>query len=155
MRRMSDILHEAIKPGRRLENLLAVLQAERQEPFMAKSGNADTGDLTIVRTKNPLPGTRYFHAQYFTAENGSKFLQHISFEFKPGSTSFEEATARQKELLGPPNEQRGRFMKWNLPDRRILWVAEPSLEQLLDDPFNAHTREDLGTVVIAVEQEIH
>lgn len=155
LREMAKIVRDAVKPGARMEDLLRTLQEGRQQPFISRNGSAETGALMIVRTKNPPPGTRYFTAQYFTDANGAKSLQHISFEFKPGSTSYEEAVKISREILGAPAEVRGRFTKWNLPDNRIHWINEPTVEQLIENPINPHTREDAGTVVFAIEDEIH
>lgn len=155
LREMARIVRDAVKPGARMEDLIRVLQEGRQQPFVSRNGGAETGALMIVRTKNPPPGTRYFTAQYFTDANGAKSLQHISFEFKPGSTSYEEAVKISREILGAPAEVRGRFTKWNLPDNRIHWINEPTVEQLIENPINPHTKEDAGTVVFAIEDEIH
>ena len=44
---------------------------------------------------------------------------------------------------------------WNLPNGYILWVKKLDSSDLLDNPFNAYSSADIGTIRVAVEQEIH
>ena len=84
LNKMTQTILDFSNNSKRFEDLMFQLKNENQEPYISQDRNAFTGELTIVRTKSPLPGTRYFHAQYFSDENGEKFLQHMSFQSKPG-----------------------------------------------------------------------
>lgn len=154
---MSAILKSAIS-GQKLENLVQQLRKSGQDPIMTRQNNGVTGELTILRTQNPLPGTRYFHAQYFTDENNERYVQHMSFEFKPGPHSMSEAVkaAMQNFSLGAPSERRDDFVQWELEDNYVLWIKRKSLRDLQNDPFKANDpKKDLGTVQMALEQNIH
>jgi len=141
-----------------LKNLVEGLQKSGQEPLVVRDANPDTGEMIIVRTKSPLPGTRYFHAQYFTGEGGERFVQHMSFEFKPGPQSMSEAIASVEKTfpnLSRPKVKREDYVQWSLDRDYIVWVKKMSLADLRDDPFNAYSAADNGTIRVAVELEIH
>lgn len=141
-----------------LNKLLEGLVKSGQAPLVARDANPDSGEMIIVRTKSPLPGTRYFHAQYFTSEQGERFVQHMSFEIKPGPESMATAIStveRSFRGLSRPKIQRDDFVEWRLGDNYIVWVKKMGADDLKDDPFNAYTISDNGTIRVAVELEIH
>lgn len=155
---MAATLFEFARPGARLDSLLEFLKSSHQDPFVVNDSNADTGTMTIVRTNSPLPGTRYFHAQYFEDENGEKFVQHMSFEFKPGPDSLREAMASVEKTfgsLGKPSEQQKDFVQWELQDGYVLWIKRLNAQDLADNPFNAYSASDVGSIRIAIEQSPH
>ena len=155
---MSRTLSEYTQGQRSYADLLSYLEKSHQEPVVAKDSNPATGDMMVVRTKSPLPGTRYFHAQYFNDENGNPFPQHMSFEFRPGSQSMAEAIAyvqRTFSGLKSPVIQKEDFIKWDLDGDYVVWIKKMAAQDLKDDPFNAYTSSDVGTVRVAVEQDIH
>jgi hypothetical protein len=138
-----------------INSLLEYLKSSHQDPFVVDDSNDVTGTMTIVRTNSPLPGTRYFHAQYFEDENRQKFVQHMSFEFKPGVHAMEEAMASVEKSfthLGQPSTRKADFVQWTLPDGYVLWIKKLNARDLADNPFNAYSRGDVGTIRIAVEQ---
>jgi hypothetical protein len=155
---MTQTLSQFSKREAQLRDLVEYLKTQRQEPVVTRDQNAETGEMVIVRTQRPPDGTRYFHAQYFSDEEGKGFVQHMSFEFQPGPTSMIDATeAVQKSFpsLGNPQTRKDDFVRWNLDDNYILWIKKMTAEDLQDDPFNAYTPADVGTVRVAVELEIH
>jgi hypothetical protein len=155
---MSKTLFQFTRPDSRLGDLVQYLESSQQEPQVARNSNPDTGEMVIVRTRNPLPGTRYFHAQYFSDENQQSFVQHMSFEFKPSPTALNEAVETlQKNFpdLPAPKTRNADFVQWSVPGGYVLWVKKMTAEELKDDPFNAYTADDVGTVRVAVEREIH
>lgn len=155
---MAQTLSQYTRPETRLRDLVEYLQRTHQEPIVVTQSNPATGEMAIVRTKSPLPGTRYFHAQYMTNENQQSFVQHMSFEYEPGATSMEDArTAIQNAFpsLGSPKEQKDGYYRWDLNETYIVWIKKMGPEDLQDDPFNAYTPEDVGTVRVAIEVEIH
>jgi hypothetical protein len=140
------------------EPLLEQLENWGLAPKIAKDSNEYTGTMAVIRTGNTLPGTRYFHAQYFSDENGENHLQHMSFEFRPGPDAFNQAIKKVRQrfsLPEKPNYQKGDFVSWNLDNGYIVWVKKMGAEDLKDDPFNAYTIEDTGTIRVAMEIEIH
>lgn len=155
---MGKTLGQVTESSFTLKRLLNELQKTGQQPLVARDANPDTGEMMIVRTKSPLPGTRYFHAQYFTGEDGERFVQHMSFEYKPGLHSMEEAVAavqRSFPQLSQPVVQREDYVKWTLDHNYILWVKRMSLDELKHDPFNSYSIADAGTIRVAVELEVH
>lgn len=155
---MSMILMEAARGNKNFEGIVAKLKQTGQNPVITRDANTATGEMVIIRTQNPLPGTRYFHAQYFTDEENNRFVQHMSFEFKPGPSSMSDAVraAAENFTLGEPTERKADFVQWNLDDSYVLWIKKKSAKDLQHDPFNAHDpKKDIGTVQMAVELRIH
>ncbi len=156
---MTATLSTFSRPEVGLSDLTAFLSSTTQKPLVAKQSNPDTGEMSIVRTDNPLLGTRYFHAQYFKDESDQTFLQHMSFEFKPGESAMAEAVAAVRKafpsLTNPPLVNSPSFVKWALDEKYIVWIKKLEAADLRDNPFNAYTSNDVGTVRVAVEAEIH
>lgn len=153
---LSSVLAQADHSS--LTNLLEQLQKSGQQPLLVRDANPDSGEMFIVRTKSPLPGTRYFHAQYFTGEDGQRFVQHMSFEFKPGPDAMEAAIATVEKSftnLTRPLTKRSDYVKWGMNDKYIVWVKKMTAAELKDDPFNSYSLNDEGTIRVAVELEIH
>lgn len=141
-----------------LPALVEYLKKSGEQPFVARDTNPYTGEMIIVRTKAPLPGTRYFHAQYFTSEDGQRTPQHMSFEIKPGPTALNDAAVAVEKAftnLPRPSVKRPDFIQWDLDQDHIVWIKKMDTADLRDDPYNAYTAADSGTVRVAVELEIH
>lgn len=158
LKNMSSILSQAAEQKFTLTNLVESLNESGQRPLVARDENPDTGEMIIVRTKNPLAGTRYFHAQYFKDEAGARFVQHMSFEFKPSSNAMREAIATVEKTfsnLSRPRVQREDYVQWGLNDKYIVWVKKMGASDLMDDPFNSYSSSDDGTIRVALELEIH
>ncbi len=120
--------------------------------------NKFTGEMVVIRTKNTLPGTRYFHAQVFKDDNDNDFIQHMSFEYRPGKDAFAQAVAAIKQefkVSKYADVQKDGFYSWNLENDYVVWIKKMNEEDLKDDPFNAYTKKDIGTIRVAIEQEIH
>jgi len=155
---LGHTLSQVGQPAFTLKGLLEDLQKSGQQPLVVRDNNPDSGEMLIVRTKSPLPGTRYFHAQYFTDEDGSRFVQHMSFEFKPGPDAMAAAVAtveRNFPNLSRPVVQKPDYVKWILDNHYIVWVKKMAEADLQDDPFNSYSVSDNGTIRVAVELEIH
>lgn len=156
--KLSDLLHLSIKESVSSLQLRDTLTKLKLSPISSKDTNPHTGTMSIVRTQKTLPGTRYFHAQFFEDENGASHLQHMSFEFKPGPDAMDKAIQMVQSsfnLNRGPDFKRKDFVSWNLPDSRIIWVQKMQSQDLKDNPFNAYTIKDIGTIRVAVELEIH
>lgn len=155
---MVNLLAEFSRPDRSLDDLLAFLQGTKQDPLMAEDRNPYSGDMTMVRTKSPLQNTRYFHAQFFTDDQGRKFAQHISFEYKPGPHAMDnaiKAVQRAFPSLGEPSYENGEFRQWDVGNGYVVWVKRLGATDLEDNPFQTYGKEDLGTIRVALEQNPH
>ena len=155
---MGRTLGQVTQSSFTLKRLLEDLQKSGQQPLVARDANPDTGEMLIVRTKSPLPGTRYFHAQYFTGNDGERFVQHMSFEYKPGPDAMAEAVAAVKSHfpnLSAPMVETAEYVKWTLDRDYIVWVKKMTMDDLKNDPFNSYSHSDDGTIRIAVELEVH
>lgn len=152
---MAEILFQFTQNRRSLKELLQDLQS--QKPLVVRDANPFTGEMAIVRTREPLPGTRYFHAQYFAGSDQDPFVQHMSFEFQPGPQAMSDAiqTVSGAFHLGAPEVQRDDYILWSLANGYILWIKKMNREDLQSDPFNAYTAADDGTIRVAIEAEIH
>lgn len=128
---------------------------ERLGQFLTVVQEAE--EFWLVRTSNPPVGTRYLHAQFM----GSKykgFLQHFSFQFRPGDDAFELAVEAVKKAFGnlpAPRIQENDFISWRVNRAYNVWIKKLTWEDLVDHPYNAHTQEDVGAIQVAVELEVH
>ncbi len=126
----------------------------------AKRTIQDLGEgrgFSVVRTMNSLKGTRYFHAQFFSDENGKEHLQHMSFEMS-AKEPFERVRELAKAYLSSEIEsetKRSDYHLWKMKNGYNVWVKVMTKEELLDDPFNAYTENDAGVRRLVIEQEIH
>lgn len=155
---MALLMSRFTKPDSKLKDLVRELKETEQEPYVVTQNNPATGAMAIIRTKNPLNGTRYFHAQYMQNENSEEFVQHMSFEFRPGPNAMAEAMKAVESSfgnLGAPVTQKADFIRWNINEDYFVWIKKMGPSDLKDDPFNAYTADDVGTVRVAVEMEIH
>lgn len=154
VKKMTHVLAVYASADKSLEALVENLRQDRQEPYMVRDANEYTGEMMIVRTKSPIPGTRYFHAQYFTDENKTRFPQHMSFEFRPHAEAMNQAIAAVRESfpgLGNPEQQSNDFIQWDLGNGHVLWVKRLGPDDIEENPFNAYTPDDLGSIRVAVE----
>jgi hypothetical protein len=146
------LLHFASSSAQKSE-LLDQLKTLKLKPIEAINSNAETGSMSIIRTKKTLLGTRYIHAQYF-----GKRLQHMSFEFQKGPKAFDNAIKSIMSVFNVDCEMKRKssgFISCSTKNGYVVWVKRMEKEDLKDDPFNAYSDDDIGTIRVAVEQEIH
>ena len=127
-------------------------------PTTNLNSNPYTGTLSIIRTKNNLPGTRYIHAQYFSDSNGNEGLQHLSFEYRPGPNALKRASLAVKSIFGlegEPTMSSDDFISYKLSKDYNIWLKKMGASDLKYSPFNAYTKNDIGTIRVAIELEIH
>lgn len=127
-------------------------------PVISYDKNPYTGNMRVLRTKKNLSGTRYIHAQYFENEDGVETLQHLSFEYRPGPGALAKAVSAIKsefKLEKDPNIVKKDFAGWTLGNGYVVWCSKRNLESLKEDPFNAYTDNDDGTIRCATELDPH
>jgi len=115
-------------------------------------------NLSIIRTSNALKGIRYIHAQYTGESNEDEILQHLSFELRPSKTAFKDAKALLAESfpeLDQPLEDTADSMVIYKYEGYVVWIKELDRDDVRSDPFNPRTSEDVGSVKIAIEYDIH
>lgn len=140
------------------EKLLKFYRDKGLSPDISGDSNEYTGKMITIRTSTSLPGTRYPHSQYFSNERQQMLMQHTSVEYRPGPQAFERVNKMVKKLYGVKDgtpSKNGRFMNYKLGHGQILWVQKMGPEDLKNSPFNAYEDTDLGTIRMAIEQEIH
>jgi len=113
---------------------------------------------TIIRSSNSLAGTRYFHGQIFKSDEGTEHVQYLAFEFAPGPNAFE----RMKELALSQIDEKiiseihdEKMHVWKLANGYNVWVKILQKTDMDNDPFNAYSEKDLGTVRVVIEQDVH
>jgi hypothetical protein len=156
---LSLLLEEAVNGESTMNTLIEKLDHLRLKPIVMKDENPHTGALSIVRTKETLPGTRYIHAQYFSDENGVNSLQHMSFEFHGSQHSFEavkKIIQKQFRITASPSLETPKFISWKI-DGRNIWIKKLDLEDMKKkSPFNSYDPiRDIGTIRVTNEAEIH
>lgn len=154
LQRMVLLFKDYARPGTSVQKLIEALKSEKQEPFLVKDANPYTGEIQVVRTKSPFPGTRYFHAQFLTTNEGVQFVQHMSFEFRPGQGAFEQAVSAVQSAfeVNQPDQVYPDFQAWNVGQSGyVVWCKKMGVKDLGPDPFNAYTAADKGTIRCALE----
>lgn len=141
------------------ELLVQKLTEAGLKPLVVQDFNDVTGKMIVVRTEETLPGTRYFHAQYFEDENKQPFLQHMSFEFRPGEKSLDQAIAAVQKAfpknIGPVQKCTRDYGAWEYGEM-TAWCHELGEQDIQnDDPNRARSKEDIGAVKCAIEQNPH
>ncbi|MCC6137325.1 MAG: hypothetical protein IT287_01735, partial [Bdellovibrionaceae bacterium] len=63
---MSSLLKNYAISNLNMNDVIDDLEKRNMDPLLLKDSNPYTGTMYVLRTDSPLPGTRYFHAQYFT-----------------------------------------------------------------------------------------
>jgi hypothetical protein len=150
-----QILANQEEIGASTEKLLGELNKSGLKPAVARNSNPQTGAMAMVRTDNALPGTRYFHAQLFEAD-GAAHMQHVSFEIRPGADAMEAAVSLIKQThrdLGNPIKESPGYTMWRNRDGRLVSARRMTEEDLKDNYFNAHGKEDVGTVWVVSEDD--
>ena len=140
------------------EKLIEYYNSKGLKADVGRDSNPYTGTMITVRTEKSLPGTRYPHTQYFTNENNVAFQQHFSIEYRPGPKAFARTKEMAEELYGVNNGKYSKDRKvitYKLGNGQILWIQEMQSKDLKGDPFNAYEPTDVGTIRIAIEEEIH
>lgn len=141
------------------QDLINEFEQKELSPEIRIDSNPYTGTLNIVRTRSVLPGTRYFHAQFFENDDGSEFIQHISFEFKASEHSFAavEKTILQQFLTEDVEQTQNKenFKSWRRDDGYVIWMKRLEKADIKTNPYNVYTEEDIGTIRVAIELDIH
>lgn len=162
VRTMSTLLVKFLDPKMgNPELLVKEFNKAGMQAVMAKDFNQYTGKMIVVRCNNPPEGTRCCHAQYFEDENKKSFLQHMSFEVKPGKGAMEQVvTSLETALkplnlgkLGKPVSKTEDKVHWDLGEEYTATVMRlKSSDDLKNDPFCAHDPEtDRGSYKVMVE----
>lgn len=128
------------------------------QPQFLDEGTSSIGSFVTVRTHNSLEGTRYLHAQFTGEKNKADFLQHASFQVRPGPDSFKKAVEALDEVL-PKNkkvkETSGDYVLYSSGDGYVAWVKVADMEDLQSNDYNKASPKDVGTIIVTIEQEIH
>lgn len=137
-----------------LNDVIDDLEKRDMDPMLLKDSNPYTGTMYVLRTDSPIPGTRYFHAQYFTDDKKEPYLQHMSFDVKPEKNAFENSIASIKQIFGnlkAPVINKKDFILWPWKKGYNVWIQKMDKDDLSGDPYNAYAANDVGTIKIAVE----
>lgn len=128
------------------------------KPKFMDQGNSALGSFVTIRTHNTLDGTRYIHAQFTGEHQKADYLQHFSFQIRPGSDSFEQANKLLNQVLPKDRKIKESYNDYTLyttADGYVAWVKIANSEDLRSNKYNAYSAEDIGSVIVTIEQEIH
>lgn len=154
---MNKILKHFALTQHRLADIIARLDALHMNPVLHRDQNPYTGTMYVLRTDSPLPGTRYFHAQYFSDEKQVPFLQHMSFDIPPQKNGFQKTIQAIKATFGKlprPAIVKKDFIMWPWKKGYNIWIQQLNKEQVSSDPFNAYDETDIGSIKVAVELDV-
>lgn len=149
---LSSILFDASKVDSTPANLVSRLSYEGYVPVASRDYDEATGSMITIATKNTLPGTRYFTAQFFSDETGMYNPQDIAVELRPGTPIPSVVASLNRHFaLGKPNYEDPNFMRWSLPDHKSLTIQKLNERDIREgDPNRARSMDDIGTLVVAV-----
>jgi hypothetical protein len=137
---------------------MQAVQALNLKPKFMDEGTTAVGSMITVRTHDALEGTRYLHAQFTGVKNNADYLEHVSFQIRPGSDSFQKAVEILNQFL-PKNkkvkESSSDYVLYNTDDGYVAWAKIATREDLKSNNYNASSKEDVGSVIVTIEQEIH
>ncbi|MBC7754096.1 MAG: hypothetical protein H7Z71_07645, partial [Moraxellaceae bacterium] len=149
---------QAISQKSNSQKFMKALLGLKLKPKFIDQQETSLGSMVTVRTENALEGTRYLHAQFAGEKNNADYLEHISFQIRPGSNSFQKAIEILNQFL-PKNkitkESDSDYVLYNTTDGYVAWAKIANREDLKSNKYNASAPEDVGTVIVTIEQEIH
>lgn len=151
-------ISHAIAKKSHSNDFMKAIQALHLRPKFIDEGNNALGSMVTVRTHDALEGTRYLHAQFTGEKNNADYLQHVSFQIRPGSNSFQKAVEILDQFL-PKNkkvkESFSDYILYSTDDGYVAWAKIANRDDLKSNKYNASSKEDVGSVIITIEQEIH
>ena len=138
------------------------LQSLGLQPIISNDDQTEIEDLSIVRTTNNLPGTRYIHAQFDGEfDEGNLEIQHFAYEIPAGMGSQEEAV----ELIADIMELSESSREKDTDESMVVFQKGPYIVYVsvlgIDDisgggGFNAYDPEkDLGSLRIAIQRDVN
>ncbi len=151
-------LNAALAADSTIEDFVDRLKAHENDPTIDKQGDDSFGEVYSLSLKSAYPGTRNFYAQYESSPGGPPRARRISFELPPGLDNVKKAQAvldsvpgltkvvRQEDDFGRTQYDDGRHCWYKVMDEE--WIAQ-------DNPLHAYDKEDLGTVIVVCEEDIH
>jgi hypothetical protein len=156
--RLASLMVDASRKQFDLRSLLQRMREMGLKPDARREVNPVTGRSYIIRSTSFLPGTRHFHAQVFENSQGGEFVQHLSFDLRPGADSLSSAVSIVRGLL-PAGARlvsdQPDFKAWTLGDGYMAWIKVLSAEDLEGDPYDAYSfPQDRGTIKIAIEEDV-
>lgn len=154
---MNKILKHFSLTQHRLEDIIARLDALKMRPVLHRDQNPYTGTMYVLRTDSPLPGTRYFHAQYFSDDKHLPFLQHMSFDIPPQKNGFQNTIQAIKTAFGKlphPSVVKKDLIVWPWKKGYNIWIQRLDKEHISGDPFNAYDEKDIGSIKVAIEMDM-
>ncbi|MAF77993.1 MAG: hypothetical protein CME63_11430 [Halobacteriovoraceae bacterium] len=139
---------------------ISFLEENELAPEQSVSSNEYTGTMIMIRSGKGLPGTRYYHAQYMGDNPDSTFLQHLSYQYRPGPDSLPRSIQAAEATYNVQNKKvyrDGNFITYDIGEEGThqLSIEKAKYENLKDDPYNAYTPEDDGVVITRIELKIH
>lgn len=155
---ISKMLRAAISQDLSTKSFINLIKDTGLKPVASTDRNPEGSGLTTIRTSNTLEGTRYFHAQFFGGEKLKDFHQHISFEIRPSPNSLEVATNMiEQNFKGKAKlvETRSDYRRWKTDSGQVIWAKVLDHEDIEESPINPRDKNDVGTVWVAIEHDIH
>lgn len=77
---------------------------------------------------------------------------------RPGRGHFEQTINQMIKMhkLGPPKYNKEKnFVSWEVNGDYILWIKKMESSDLKNSLFNTYDKNDIGTIRVAMELEIH
>lgn len=145
-------------PNSTKTDLIEILKKYNLEPEISIDQTDGIPNLSIIRTAKTFNGLKYIHAQYEGNSPEDEKLQHFSFEIDPSPNAFENSVRLVQQALPdlgtlvPDTDEKFKIYKYG---NYVVWIAERDWSELKNDPFNAYTKKDIGTVRIAIQFDIH
>lgn len=159
VRLMVEMLGAFSNPQKTSDDLVNTMKRHNMYPEIQDESSEDFEAYTIRPHDGQEYGnTHFFKAQYESGEDGNLFMQHMSFDILPNTTTIKEVIQQIKEsfpnLPAKPSTARKDYAMWRL-DGYVLWVQKKKYEDLQNDPVQGYTEKDDGTIRVTLEFDIH
>lgn len=155
---ITKMLRAAVAQDISTKSFIELVKTTGLKPVASTNKDPDSNGLTTVRASNSLEGTRYFHAQFFAGDKIKDFPQHLSFEIRPSANSMEIASQMiETNFKGSAKlvETRADYKRWKTSTGQVIWAKVLDEEDVMESPINPRDKNDIGTVWVAIEHEIH
>lgn len=156
LKNMTQLMADSMNENMDSNDFIKRLQSYGLRTIVGIDQQDFIADMTMVRTEKGLPGLRYIHAQ-FEGPINNQHLQHFSFEIPKGVGAQEKAIQFIKSVIPLDDAKKidtDPSMIAYRHNGKVIWAKKLGPDDL-DDPINAHDKNDIGNIKVAIEDDIH
>ncbi len=152
---MTSVMSEFGRNAHSMDDLVRFLDDSKSRPLVAKDVSPYVGEMDLIRTRSPLPGTRFFTAQY-SGSGDERVLSQMSFDLEASPTALSEATQSLREAFkvsGEPQMKSKDQVVFDLGNGYLASARKMTWDDLKDSPTNAYGKNDVGTIRVTMQMD--